>query len=211
MRRARTRWASPRRRLMARLIIVELAGIEISRGRLSKSLRLDLGRAETVIEAGSDLVRGKTPRPLLDRFNEKWTLEYDSGCWLWTATRDPLGYGQMGVGSMVDGTRGLRGAHRVGYELYVGPIPPGLDLDHLCRNPSCVNPRHLEPVTHKENVLRGIGPAATNKAKTECKYGHRLSGNNLYEYRGRRQCKACKVRVSLESYYRTRYACSPAS
>ena len=69
-------------------------------------------------------------------------------CWRWTGTRDRSGYGQMKY-------QGRRpGAHRVSYELFVGPVPEGLELDHLCRSPECVRPDHLEPVTHAENMRR---------------------------------------------------------
>jgi hypothetical protein len=72
----------------------------------------------------------------------------DSGCWEWTAAKDPTGYGRFSV------ARSMDYAHRAAYKLLVGPIPAGLDLDHLCRNRGCVNPDHLEPVTRRENLLR---------------------------------------------------------
>jgi len=83
--------------------------------------------------------------PKVERWDPDW-------CWQWTASRHPLGYGRMGLGGK-DG--GMAYAHRVSYELHFGPIPNGLELDHLCRNPGCVNPKHLEPVSHRENLLRG--------------------------------------------------------
>jgi hypothetical protein len=70
-------------------------------------------------------------------------------CWLWTGYRYPLGYGKFSVGT----EQGY--AHIWSFRLHIGPVPDGKELDHLCRNPSCVNPNHLEPVTHRENVLRG--------------------------------------------------------
>jgi hypothetical protein len=73
----------------------------------------------------------------------------DAGCWIWTAAKDPTGYGRIWH------TGTMKYAHRVAYELLVGPILPGLDLDHLCRVRACVNPLHLEPVTHRENLMRG--------------------------------------------------------
>ena len=87
-------------------------------------------------------------------------------------------------------------AHRVAYEALIGPIPKGLCLDHLCRVRYCVNPAHLEPVTVRENVLRGISPPAVNARKRLCKNGHALSGRNLYlktryGWPGR-ECRTCK-------------------
>jgi hypothetical protein len=83
-------------------------------------------------------------------------------------------------------------AHRLVYEELVGPIPEGMELDHLCRNTSCVNPAHLEPVPHRVNVLRGVGPTAENAVKTECVNGHPLTGRNLcIRKEGGRKCRTC--------------------
>ena len=116
------------------------------------------------------------------------------GCWVWTGARNDRGYGQIAI----PGRRGpgrLRYVHRVMYDLTVGDIPTGYDLDHLCRNPSCVRPDHLEAVTHRENSLRGISTHARNAAKTECLNGHPLDEENTYvrvDGTGWRQCKQCK-------------------
>ena len=84
------------------------------------------------------------------------------------------------------------GAHRVSYQLVVGEIPEGLTLDHLCRNPSCVNPDHLEPVTTKENILRGVSKIAQQARQTHCKRGHPFDEENTMIVRGSaRQCRAC--------------------
>jgi hypothetical protein len=84
-------------------------------------------------------------------------------------------------------------AHKVAYTLHVGPVPKGLILDHLCVNPKCVNPFHLEPVTWGENVLRGNSPFAINARKTHCPKDHPLSGDNLYiDPRGKRECRECR-------------------
>lgn len=110
-----------------------------------------------------------------------------SGCWNWTGTLSPRGYGTLHVGAT------SKRAHRISYEVHRGPIPEGLTLDHLCRNRKCINPAHLEIVTAGVNTLRGDGPTAINKRKTHCKRGHALSGANLHLYRGRRVCLTCKA------------------
>ena len=86
--------------------------------------------------------------------------------------------------------------HRVAYEAAVGPIPEGLQLDHLCRNTLCTNPAHLEPVTCRENLLRGNTLQAANAAKTHCPYGHPYAGENLRVRRLKsgglgRSCREC--------------------
>lgn len=82
-------------------------------------------------------------------------------------------------------------AHRFAYELHKGPIPKGLEIDHLCRNTLCVNPNHLEAVTHRENVRRGTSPTARNAMKSECKRGHPLDEKNTYLDGTGRKCKKC--------------------
>ncbi len=79
------------------------------------------------------------------------------------------------------------------YEQLVGPIPPGLHLDHLCRNTSCVNPDHLEPVTVAENVLRGVGITAQNAQRTHCRRGHKFTAQNTYRHGGKRHCRICRM------------------
>ena len=144
------------------------------------------------------------PRPsTLDRLLAKVDVGV-TGCWNWTASKQAGGYGQIRVGGR-DGRYVL--AHRVSYELHVGPIPDGLQLDHLCRNRACVNPEHLEPVTCRENILRGVGFAATNAVKTHCPAGHPLDGANLYVCpRGTRKCRACRAEASRRYLQRKRAA-----
>jgi hypothetical protein len=116
------------------------------------------------------------------------------GCWEWLGYKEPQGYGRVGRN---------KAAHRVVYELLVGPIPEGLTLDHLCRNRGCVNPAHLEPVPRGENVLRGATITARAKAAQTCPSGHPYEGENLYVYpRGARGCRACNREANRK--YRAR-------
>lgn len=116
-----------------------------------------------------------TPKHL-DRFHNRitWSL---TGCLLWHGDRDNKGYGHVWA------DRKLHLAHRAFYETFIGPIPDGLKCDHLCRVRNCINPNHIELVTDRENILRGIGAPAMNARKTHCKYGHPLTGDNLFIYK----------------------------
>ncbi|MFK0288298.1 HNH endonuclease signature motif containing protein [Streptomyces sp. NPDC090499] len=119
-------------------------------------------------------------------------------CWVWTASLRADGYGQFRSGGRVGG-RNVR-AHRVAYELLVSAIPDGLVIDHLCRNRACVNPEHLEPVTHRVNVIRGEGVSAKAARATHCKRGHAFDAENTIIRRsGKRLCKACQ-RAYTASY-----------
>lgn len=122
-----------------------------------------------------------------------------NGCWLWTGARTRAGgYGQLRVKT------GLVLAHRWMYEQVRGPIPQGLTIDHLCRNRTCVNPDHLEPVTIRENILRGAGRCANNARKTHCQAGHPLSGSNLRNGPRRgRECVTCSRAYQRD--YQRRY------
>lgn len=112
-------------------------------------------------------------------------------CWVWTGGKHEKGYGRF----WFDGS--VQPAHRVAYELLVGPIPDGLHLDHLCRTPSCVNPGHVEPVTMLENFRRG---RHVNREKTHCPQGHVYDDENTYVEGGRRHCRIC-VRDAGRRYY----------
>lgn len=126
------------------------------------------------------------PEAARQRFWEKVEKPSQADCWPWLAGCTSRGYGDF----YYDGKQ-VR-AHRFAYELLVGPIPEGLQLDHLCRVRHCVNPQHLEPVTHRENVLRGIGPTAEQARRTHCIHGHPFSEDNLrIGANGRRYCRAC--------------------
>ncbi len=131
------------------------------------------------------------------RFQAKWRLDETTGCHVWTATTVGGAYGLFYVNER---KRQIL-AHRFAYERSKGPIPVGLHIDHLCRNKSCVNPEHLEAVTHQENHRRVVW-----KVKTHCKRGHALTGDNVYvrpKDKGRR-CKACD-RLSSKAWQAARY------
>ena len=114
-------------------------------------------------------------------------------CWNWQGFVLDSGYGQIATRKKPTAS-GTRLAHRVAYELVVGPIPEGLDLDHLCRNRICVNPSHLEPVTDKENVRRGLHGVL----RTHCKYNHELTPENTRHDRdGGRRCRTCAKRWNV--------------
>jgi hypothetical protein len=119
----------------------------------------------------------------IDRFMSK--TDVTNGCWYWK------GLTQRGYGVFSIHCRPMR-AHRFIYEYCRGKIPKGLVLDHLCRVKNCVNPSHLEAVTDRVNLLRGIGTAAINIRKTHCLRGHPLNGSNLGFQKNGRKCLTCR-------------------
>ncbi len=129
----------------------------------------------------------RTPKDPTVRFwSRVHKLDGADACWLWTGALLNSGYANF----YLKGKHLL--AHRVAYELEVGPIPEGLTIDHLCRTTHCVNPAHLEPVTTRENTLRGTGPSAKNAVKTHCIHGHEFTPGNTYlDKRGSRHCREC--------------------
>ena len=114
-------------------------------------------------------------KTLLERFREKYTVNSETGCWEWQAGKFP---------GTPYGIFTSRRAHRVAYEIFVGPIPEGLVLDHLCGVGHCVNPAHLEAVTQEENRRRQA------ERQTHCRNGHELSGPNLALVRVCRTCRS---------------------
>jgi HNH endonuclease len=134
-----------------------------------------------------------------DRFMSKvvWNGDEDE-CWTWEGALNKA-YGYFWSGGR------MRGAHRVAHELFIGPIPSGLDVDHLCRNRRCVSPAHLEAVTHVENLHRGDTVTARHAAVTHCPVGHPYSGDNLYVHpNGGRRCRACAPRYRAAAKARGR-------
>lgn len=116
-------------------------------------------------------------------------IDSTTGCWIWTGSTDHNGYGQVRRNTV------LRLAHRWVYELFVGPVPEGLDLDHLCRVRACCRPDHLEPVTRRVNILRGDIPRLNRLRavnRTHCKNGHEFTEENTHvNAEGHRVCRAC--------------------
>lgn len=127
------------------------------------------------------------PENLLRRLRFCPPTVLSTGCIEWTGATDDDGYGY----SFMTPWGRLR-PHQAAYVLAVGQIPEGKELDHLCRNPPCVHPGHLDPVTHRENVLRGDSPAAIHARKTHCVHGHEFTEENTYWYGNRRRCRACR-------------------
>jgi hypothetical protein len=123
------------------------------------------------------------PEPI-DLFRD-FLRESESGCWEWTGTMTPQGYGRFNINGNAHYT------HRWAYETLVRPIPEGLVLDHLCRNRRCCNPAHLDVVTHQTNLARGMSPSAVVVRTNVCKRGHDLTEDNVYWQRGTRVCRAC--------------------
>jgi len=126
----------------------------------------------------------------LSRFWGKVLIDFrdPAACWLWTGEINPDGYGRFHL-ERPESRRVP--AHRFAYEAQNGPIPDGLVIDHLCRNRTCMNPAHMEPVTNAENLRRGYSPSAINKRKTECIHGHPFSEENTVMGRRGRRCRQC--------------------
>lgn len=139
------------------------------------------------------------PKPTVElRFWRKVSLGND--CWNWQKGLTQDGYGQfhLSIAKPI-------AAHRYAYELFMGTIPPGLEIDHLCRNRKCVNPDHLEPVPQRVNNERGVGVCAVNGRKTHCVHGHEFTPENTYwRPSGGRSCLLCKAATRARTYAETR-------
>lgn len=132
------------------------------------------------------MIAAPSRESILDRVE----VDEATGCWLWTLSRTSAGYGQAHDPRQ---RRRRSLAHRLSYELFVGPIPEGLQLDHLCRVRHCVNPSHLEPVTQAENMRRGMWAS-----RTHCSRGHEYTQENTYLTRGFRECRTCHAERQRE-------------
>lgn len=144
----------------------------------------------------------------VERFLRKFIerIAFGPGCWVWTGAKRK-GYGRWHV------RHRSVGAHRLAYMLIVGAIPAGMQIDHLCRNPACVNPTHMEVVDNRTNTLRGFSPAAIGARRSRCIHGHPFdSGNTKYvvekrrgTLRTKRVCRMCRARIERQKPRRTRH------
>lgn len=125
---------------------------------------------------------------LLTRIENSYKVK-ENGCWEWTKGKFPYGYGKVSV------KHKALGAHRIHYQLTKGQVSDDLVIDHLCRNPACINPEHLEAVTQWENNRRGSGISSKNLIKTHCVNGHEFTKENTVIGKNRRACRTCKVAV----------------
>lgn len=128
----------------------------------------------------------------LKQYIERRTVAHPNGCLVWAGSRTKLGYG---TANWRNGSTAVRTtAHRAAYVAFVGPIPEGLEIDHKCKNTLCVNPAHLEAVTHYENVQR-----SAVAGKSACKYGHPFDDQNtVLKKNGTKRCKKCNARRQRE-------------
>lgn len=153
--------------------------------------------------ARADGIGGSEIAGLVVRFMAK-VEQQDSGCWLWRGSVNRVtGYAQIKVGPRV------WSGHRLSYVLFVGPVPFGLQLDHLCRTRHCVSPLHLEPVTARENTARSANDTGQALRTGKCKWGHEFTPENTRVRRnGSRACVECARRRCRETYQRARSVAS---
>ena len=130
---------------------------------------------------------GMKPLPLDLRVRRSVAVDPETGCWLWQLHVDRDGYGVIKVKGMP------RAAHRISFEAFKGAIPDGMQVDHVCRNRSCVNPEHLRAVDSRTNTFApgSEATAAVNSAKVRCPRGHEYAW-----YQGRRVCRPCRAEAS---------------
>lgn len=138
---------------------------------------------------------GPNPKPIADRLRAK--IAQLNGCWVYQGYVQPNGYGKIGVRHGKNDTRSTL-VHRVAYEAFVGKIPKGLTIDHLCRTKLCVNPKHLEAVPQKINNFRAPNYVGN---RTHCPSGHEYTANNTSRYLNHRRCLACHAtKESIRRY-----------
>lgn len=138
--------------------------------------------------------KGTKPTHPSERFHDKYAIDASTGCWIWTAWRNNQGYGTIGISPALSGGPKQVYAHRLSYEMHKGPIPPGLVIDHICNNPACVNPEHLQAITQKANIDRSSHPSVQRRLAGRCIRGHDMTDpTNVYMRpdNGRKACKAC--------------------
>jgi hypothetical protein len=150
------------------------------RGGWKISIPRSPAQLDAIARNRKKFIEARVSKTDAERFAEALCrIEKTGACWIWKGATNDRGYGQIGVRGKLDYV------HRLAYRASIGQIPEGLDLDHLCRNPPCCNPAHLEPVTRAENQRRA-------HFRTVCKRGHNMEGEGAYvSPRGKRMCRAC--------------------
>ena len=165
--------------------------------------RLPARQAARGGRGGGDRVSGLS-QPPRDRLFSRLIIDPDTGCLLWTGAKNNKGYGRISI------NYSMQYVHRVMYAMFAGEIPDGLQLDHLCRVRHCANVAHLEPVTGRENILRGNSPAATCATATHCPAGHEYDLlNTAWTTLGTRKCRACNRERLRRRYWRARPQVAP--
>lgn len=142
-------------------------------------------------------------RPIeLHEWERLWAkVDKSEKCWIWTAAVDGNGYPSMGFNKRVVTVP------RLVARVCLGWFDPSFHIDHLCRTPRCVRPSHLEPVSQRINILRGVGASAVNAVKTHCPRGHPYAGKNIVTLQnGGRWCRTCKQEYERSYYRRSRHA-----
>jgi hypothetical protein len=131
---------------------------------------------------------------MIDRFNDLYSPEPNTGCWIWLGYLRGIGYGLIASDPDSDSKVRRLSAHRASYQMFRGPIPEGLEIDHKCKMPCCVNPQHLEAVPPLVNKERSDSPATINAKKKFCKNGHSLDDPSVYTWNGRKRlCRICRA------------------